>query len=222
MATITLKKLSFTSGEWDEQLHSRTDLKSYSNAAKTIKNFIVHPHGGVSNRGGTKFLGETYDSTQKSRLIAFQFSITQAYILEFGYSKLSVYKDDGLVVSNITMPYTAGQAQDIKFTQSADVLYITHPDFPVYKLSRTSHTAWTFTEIEFGITASAPTGLFALPAGGPLDPTYVVTTVDSSGKESLVSTSTLAANGAQLIWTTVAGADYYNVYVDSRKATAHG
>jgi len=214
--TITLKKLSFTGGEWDEQLHSRTDLQTYSSAAKTIKNFIVHPHGGVSNRGGTRYIGEIYDSTHTARLIAFQFSVTQAYILEFGYSKLQVYKDGGLIAANITMPYTAGQAQDIKFTQSADTLYITHPDFPVYKLTRSSHTAWTFTAITFGSSVSAPTNLQSAEVEDYDAPSYVVATIDSSGRSSEISNSIHCNNGILLTWTHAAGYASYDVYKDDR------
>ena len=38
---------------------------------------------------------------------------------------------------------------DIKFAQSADVMYITHPNHEVMKLSRTGHTSWSLDEVEF-------------------------------------------------------------------------
>ena len=38
---------------------------------------------------------------------------------------------------------------DIKFAQSADVMYLTHPSHPTKKLSRTGHTAWTLTTVDF-------------------------------------------------------------------------
>ena len=37
----------------------------------------------------------------------------------------------------------------IKYAQSADVLYLTHPSHPPRKISRTSHTAWTLEDIAF-------------------------------------------------------------------------
>lgn len=46
-------------------------------------------------------------------------------------------------------PYDEADVFDLRFTQSADVLYITHPDYAPRKLSRTSDTAWTFTTITF-------------------------------------------------------------------------
>jgi hypothetical protein len=52
-------------------------------------------------------------------------------------------------VFEITTPYTTAQLFDIKFAQSADVMYITHPAHEVAKLSRTGHTAWTLTDVVF-------------------------------------------------------------------------
>ena len=37
----------------------------------------------------------------------------------------------------------------MKFAQSADVMYITHNSHEVSKLTRTGHTSWTLSEVEF-------------------------------------------------------------------------
>lgn len=42
--------------------------------------------------------------------------------------------------------YAEASLGELKFTQSADVLYIFHPSYPPKKLTRTSHTAWTFSD----------------------------------------------------------------------------
>ncbi len=58
---------------------------------------------------------------------------------------------DGTVkrVYQIVSPYTSAQAFDIHVTQSADVMYIAHPDIPPKKLSRTSDTSWTIASVDF-------------------------------------------------------------------------
>lgn len=89
---------SFTGGEWAPSLWGRSDLAKYATACRTMKNFFPHPHGGGSNRGGTQFIGEVKDSTKKVRLIPFQFSVVQAYMLEFGDGYIRVIKDGGYVV----------------------------------------------------------------------------------------------------------------------------
>jgi len=53
-------------------------------------------------------------------------------------------------IYQITTEYTTAQLFDLKFAQSADVMYICHNSHEVMKLSRTDHTAWTLTEVDFG------------------------------------------------------------------------
>jgi hypothetical protein len=52
-------------------------------------------------------------------------------------------------VVEVTTTYTEEHVQQIKVAQSADVLYIVHPSYAPAKLERTSHTAWTLTDIQF-------------------------------------------------------------------------
>ncbi len=84
MSPITGIKPSFSGGEFAPSLYSRVDLQKYSTGAKTIKNCIVHPHGGVSNRPGFKYIAAGKTAAKKIRLIPFEFSTTQTYMLEFG------------------------------------------------------------------------------------------------------------------------------------------
>ena len=121
---------------------------------KTLENFLVHPQGSATRRVGTKFIAEVKDSSKKTRLIPFEFSTVQTYVLEFGDQYMRVYKDQGQVLSGgsafeISTPYLEAELFDLKFAQSADVMYITHPNHDARKLSRTGHTAWTLTQIEF-------------------------------------------------------------------------
>jgi hypothetical protein len=46
-------------------------------------------------------------------------------------------------VFEIASPYLEAEIFQLKFTQSADVLYIFHPNHAPRKLSRTGHTSWT-------------------------------------------------------------------------------
>ena len=53
-------------------------------------------------------------------------------------------------IYQITTEYTTAQLFDLKFAQSADVMYICHPDHEASKLSRTGHTSWSLDEVDFG------------------------------------------------------------------------
>jgi hypothetical protein len=49
----------------------------------------------------------------------------------------------------VTTPYPIEDVFELQFAQSADVLYIVHPDYEPRKLERTSSTDFTLTEIDF-------------------------------------------------------------------------
>ena len=48
----------------------------------------------------------------------------------------------------VSATYTADELQDLRFAQYNDVMYITHKDHPLRKLSRVSNTSWTLTDVE--------------------------------------------------------------------------
>ena len=232
MARVAVELTNFTGGELSPRLDGRNDLTKYSSGCSTLENLVVYPHGAAARRPGTTFVAEVADSDNKTRLIPFEFSTTQTYMLEFSNLKIRFYKDNGSIlegdktitaitkanpgvitcsshgyltgdeilitaivgmtelnnkrflvvkidantfsltdkdgvainttsfttyssagtmnrVYEITTPYTTAQLFDIKFAQSADVMYITHPSHEVEKLSRTGHTSWTLADVDF-------------------------------------------------------------------------
>ncbi len=106
MARAAPALTNFTAGELSPRLDGRTDLSKYYNGVSELENFVVHPHGGVSRRPGTVFVNEAKDSAVKVRLVPFEFSTTQAYVLEFGNLYFRIYKDGG-VVTEATKTITA-------------------------------------------------------------------------------------------------------------------
>ena len=154
MARVAAQLTNFTAGELSPRLDGRNDLSKYPAGCKTLENIVIYPHGAAARRPGTQFIAEVKTSSAKTRLIPFEFSTTQTYILEFGNQYMRVYKDKGQVLSGgsafeISTPYLTAELFDIKFAQSADVMYITHPSHATRKLSRTGHTSWTLTTVDF-------------------------------------------------------------------------
>jgi len=154
MARVAVQLTNFTGGELSPRLDGRNDLTKYASGCKTLENMIVYPHGSAARRSGTSFVAEVKDSTKKTRLIPFEFSTTQTYMLEFGDQYIRFYKDNGQILSGgsayeISTPYLESQLFEIKYAQSADVMYICHPSHEVMKLSRSGHTSWTLTEVDF-------------------------------------------------------------------------
>jgi len=154
MARVAVQLTNFTGGEVSPRLDGRNDLAKYNSACKTITNMVVYPHGSVSRRPGTQFVKEVKDSTKQTRLIPFQFSTTQTYILEFGNQYIRFYKNGGCIFSGsvpyeISTTYLEADLSNLKFAQSADVMYICHQNYPVKKLSRTGDTSWTLADVTF-------------------------------------------------------------------------
>jgi hypothetical protein len=154
MARVAVQLTNFTGGELSPRLDGRNDLQKYPTGCKTLENMIVYPHGSAARRSGSQFVAEVKDSSKETRLIPFEFSTTQTYMLEFGEQYIRFYKDNGQILSGgsayeISSPYLESELFDIKYAQSADVMYLCHPNHPVKKLARTGHTSWTLTSVEF-------------------------------------------------------------------------
>ena len=192
MARVSVQLTNFTAGELSPRLDGRNDLSKYPSGCKTLENFIVYPHGSAARRSGTQFISEVKTSANKTRLVPFEFSTTQTYILEFGNQYIRIYKDKGQVQSGgnaveIVTPYLTAELFDIKFAQSADVMYIVHPNHAARKLSRTSHINWTLTQIDF--------------TKGPMQDPNTTTTTLNPGQTavgtgvSLVASATTGING---------------------------
>jgi len=151
MGRVAVELTNFTGGELSPRLDGRNDLAKYNSGCKTLENMIVYPHGSASRRSGTQFVSEVKDSTKKTRLISFEFSTVQTYILEFGDQYIRFYKDNGQILSGgspyeISSPYLEAELFDIKFAQSADTMYICHPNHAPKKLTRSGHTNWTLVD----------------------------------------------------------------------------
>lgn len=139
---------NFTAGELSPRLHSRVDFEKYFAGLETLENFIIFPHGGISRRPGTKFVAEVKDSTKKTRLIPFEFSDEETYVLEFGDQYFRIYKDGGRIESppgtpvEVSTSYVEADLFALQFAQSADVMWVTHPSYKPQKITRTSDTSW--------------------------------------------------------------------------------
>jgi len=192
---------SFNSGELSPRLGGRVDLEKYASGLDTCLNFKIHPHGGASRREGFRYIAETKTSAKESRLIPFEYSVSQAYMIEVGDEYLRFYMDGGQIVApsspdawvtatdyidgdfvtqaatvyrcveghtsgvfaddltagkwvastiyELQSPWTEDDLTYIRYAQTADIMYIVHPDYKPRKLTRTGHRDWTLTEVTF-------------------------------------------------------------------------
>lgn len=146
---------TFAGGEVSPAVAARVDLELYGNSLALCRNFIVRKTGGIDNRPGTGFVGEIGDSTRTARLIPFEFSTVQAYMLVLGEKTMRVIMDGGFVLDDngnpveFSTPWSIGDLPRLNYTQSADVLWIVHPDYAPRKVTRSSHASWSILEYSF-------------------------------------------------------------------------
>lgn len=149
---VTHVQPSFNKGEWSPLTYGRVDKEDRGKALSLCRDFIPLLQGPVTRRPGTWYVAAAKNTDV--RLQKFQFSVTQAYILEFGNLYLRFFVDQGQLLSGATpyeivTPYLTADLWGLNFTQSADVLYIVHPKYAPRKLERLGATNWTLTTIGF-------------------------------------------------------------------------
>lgn len=148
---------SFTAGELSPALYGRVDFAKYASGLKTARNGILHPTGGFSNRPGFLYVAPVkYSGINNSpvRLVTFEFSDSQVYMLEFGYQYIRFYRDRAQIQSvgvpyTINSPYGVDDIPLLKFTQSANVLYIAVGSQRPKTLTRITDTSWTLADFNF-------------------------------------------------------------------------
>lgn len=226
---------AFNAGELSALMLGRQDVEKYNSGLFVCLNAIPLTQGAWTRRPGTAFLHQCKHHNRVARVLPFQYSTTQTYILEFGHQYIRFFTDHGIltqtaqaitgitkanpavltysgadtyangdrvhvasvagmtqvnnrefIVANVNAAantfelqnsdgtnvdstgydtYTSGgtvaeifevtttfdetDVAGINVVQSADTLYILHPDFPPQTLVRVSATSWTLSDITF-------------------------------------------------------------------------
>jgi len=162
MARFVDFQTNFATGELDPLLRARVDLQQYNNALAKATNVLIQPQGGLRRRPGMKHILELPNSGTESaangvRMVGFQFSVDDSYMLVFVATRMYIVKD-GVVVTNINgtgnnylaTSITAAMLDDMCWTQSADTLIVVHPDLQPIKIVRgASDSSWTISSITF-------------------------------------------------------------------------
>jgi hypothetical protein len=173
MAKVSPGFTNFTRGELSPLCTGRVDYQGYFDGATELTNFLVRVQGPITRRPGSMYVATAKGGTSPVRVIPFEFSTEQAYVLEFGDYYIRVFRDRGQVLSSggttayeIATPYPASDIFDIKYTQSADTVYLAHPKYRTQKLTRTGHTSWSIAGVttQYGPALDTPAGASMLTA----------------------------------------------------------
>lgn len=206
MARFVSIQTNFSTGELDPLLRARVDLAAYANALEEATNVVCQPQGGIRRRPGTKYIASLPNSSTESagngtRLVEFEFSTSDSYMLCFTHNRMYVFKNKTQItnINGSGNPYldtsgvglTGARLANIVWTQSADTLIVVHPDINPVKIVRGGTDAtWTASAITFdSIPKYAFTAAFSNPSG-TLTPSAV------SGKVTLTASSSVFTSGS--------------------------
>jgi hypothetical protein len=211
---------SFTGGQGGWAIEARFDFPKYTTLSRTVENMFVMVQGPVVKRPGTKYI-----ATAKSgnpRLLPFEYSTDDAYVLETGNLYMRFFRDGGQILDptlpvEIVTPYSTAELPSVQYAQTDNEMYFANgTDIPQI-LSRTSHTDWTIEDIDFTtgpflpendtattITPSGTTGSITLTASSGIFQSSTNTSHIGSiwainqTRESSTVTGTFSANGTSL------------------------
>ncbi len=199
MARFTSIQTNFSTGELDPLLRARVDLQAYANALEEATNVVVQPQGGIRRRPGSKYIMSLPNSSTPSagngvRLVPFEFSTSDSYMLCFTDSRMHVFKNgvqqlainggaDNFLSTSL-YGLTGDRLANLTWTQSADTLILCHQDLAPVKIVRGANdSAWTASNLSFD---SIPKYAFTLSVSNPsgtLTPSAV------SGKVTLTAST---------------------------------
>lgn len=217
---------NFSSGELDPLLKARVDLSQYQNAAETLTNVLVQPQGGVRRRAGLKHLMEIPSAASPAngtRMVPFEFSVTDSYLLVFANQRMYVFKD-GALITNIngsgndyltTTAVTSSVLSTMCWTQSADTLILTQENMRTQKIVRgATDASWTVSDLTFNSQAKYAFTLVEYTPPGTLRPQNAAGSVyvlASYGKQQASGTAQAgSANTITLAAADTNADDFYN------------
>lgn len=230
MPNVRVLLNSFNAGEVTNELYGRVELPQYKSAAQRLRNFIPLPTGGAIKRPGFEYVNTVKNPTIDTRLIPFNFSESQTFVIELGAGYFRFHLNGGTLL-NLGIPYevansyTADSLRDITYEQSGNIITFCHPSYPVSELNRISNLNWTFAQSSFAPNIApppAPTVVANYPTPGTSTSYYyAMTALNSLGYEESYGSNpsigvtndlTILGNYNTISWTAIPNAVRYNLY----------
>ena len=177
----------------------------------------------ISNVGGIPQINNRYYTV--SGVVGSDFTIIDALTnTQVNSTNWPAFTAAGIAqrVYTIATPYLATELSQLKFSQNASVMNITHPNHPPYTLTLIAATSWVLVPAVFGASIGSPVSIFATPSTlGPVSYKYTITAIDDRNQESAppaaatfgsFSDLRTVAGSNTITWSGVAGATAYNIY----------
>jgi hypothetical protein len=199
MSRVIQVQTNFTSGELDPKLRARIDLQQYYNGMETAQNIVVQPQGGFVRRDGSRYLTTLPASAANGvRLVHFEFSVDDSYMLIFVDERMYIFKD-GVQITDINgsgddyldVPkITDAVIPTMCWAQSADTLIIVQQSMTPQKIVRgASDSDWTVSDLSFDFI---PKFAYTLST---TNPAAAITPDIEDGKVTITADASVFASG---------------------------
>ena len=160
MGKIAWQIPRFNAGEFSPLMNGRIDYEARHVSLEKMLNAYPIIQGPAVRRGGSRYIGEVKYSDKKTIIVEFEYSINQAYILEFGDKYLRAFRGykplfdkktvDGIeqdVLFEIETPYLESDLYGLSFCQKNDILFIVHESHKPRQLIRKTQTYFELSEL---------------------------------------------------------------------------
>ena len=191
MSLFEYAQSSFGTGEITPRLAARLDSRIRANGVAKAENFIIEQFGGAYKRPGSRFVAEIKTSANPVRLLAFQFTTLQNYVIEAGVTYMRFFTNDARLESppgtpvEISTLYQSDDLPNLQTAQSADILYICDGANRPQELSRVSASSF----------AIGPYTMIDGPYFDENETTTTLTPSAASGTINITASSTAGING---------------------------
>ncbi|MFZ9585763.1 MAG: hypothetical protein ACO280_12530, partial [Pseudohongiellaceae bacterium] len=113
MGRFTGAQHAWNGGELGPLLHGRQDVAKYTNGCERMENFLPTIQGPAICRPGFVYVTEVKTSAERTWLVRFEFSVEQAYQLEFGDRYIRFYTNRGQVQVSGVSAYSGATAYTV-------------------------------------------------------------------------------------------------------------
>lgn len=155
---------TFLGGEVSPSLYERADMDKFSKWFSKAENVRFFETGGFRNRPGFVKVADTKNNKygEVIKLLSFSFNDEESFLVEFGPGYARFYKHGQPILSEgvvyeIQTPFLSFSEEDIKYAQAGDIIFIVHPSYGIYELSRlkADGTEWSIKKFA---SSSLPSG----------------------------------------------------------------
>ena len=123
MARASESQHATNAGELSTLLLGRQDLQKYAAGLFVCLNAVPLAQGAWTRRPGTAFLHQCKFHDKLARVLPFQYSVTQTYVLEFGHQYIRFFADHGILTQT---------AQNISAVTNANPAVLTYVGADTY------------------------------------------------------------------------------------------